>query len=81
MLARMTALSLVLQGLLERMFLSGRLGLRDFDGIKRFALGITTDLKAHSATGPQVAAERIEDEVHAFFESMTYLGDEDHGEG
>jgi hypothetical protein len=81
MLARMTALSLVVQGLLERMILSGQLEPPDLGRIKQFALDLTSDLRAHSATGPQVAAERIEHEVHAFFEAMGYLEEGTDGEG
>lgn len=73
MLARMTALSLVAQGTLERLILSGKLDLADLDGIKQFALDLTVDLKAHSSSGAQVAGERVEDEVHAFFAAMGYL--------
>lgn len=55
MLARMTALSLVVQGFLERLILSGQIHGRDLDGIKQFALDLAADLRAHSATGAQVA--------------------------
>ena len=80
MLARMTALSLVVQGTLERLILSGKLDLADLDGIKQFALNLTGDLKAHSSSGAQVAGERVEDEVHAFFAAMGYLREGNHDE-
>jgi hypothetical protein len=73
MLARMTALSLVVQGILERLILSGQFDLADLDGIKRFALDLRLDLKAHSSSGAQIASEGVEEEVNAFFVAMGYM--------
>ena len=44
MIAQMTALSPVVQGTLERLILGGKFDLADLDGIKRFALDLTSDL-------------------------------------
>ena len=73
MLARLTALSLVVQGLLERLILNGTLELVDLDGIRKFALDLTSDLQAHSATDAQVGGARTAAEVDAFFEAMDYI--------
>jgi len=82
MLARMNALILVVQGTLDRLIVGGKLDLADLDGIKQIALDLTADLKAHSSSGAQVGGERIEKEVHAFFEAMSYLREgNDHGRG
>ena len=72
MLARLTALGLIMQGLLERLILSGKMDASDLDGIRRFALDLTDDLKAHSGTDAQIGGARTEEEINAFFEVVGY---------
>lgn len=77
MLARTTVVSLALQALVERLVLAGVLTGRDLVGMRRLGLELAEDLRAHGASGAQVGAERLEQEIVAWWKIVG--APDDHG--
>jgi hypothetical protein len=65
--ARVAALNLILQGLLERLLLAGTLDPGDLGELRKFAAAIASDLRAQVPGGFGAATEA---EVDAFFDAM-----------
>lgn len=64
LLIRTTAISLILQGLVLEL---GRLNPEGADRVKMFALDLADGLEAFSASGPQVAGNRLKKDIDAIF--------------
>lgn len=67
LLARMTTLALVLQGVLVELH---RLDPAAAARVRQFALDIAADLQAHGATGAQVGGDRVGTDIQAYFASL-----------
>ena len=67
LLIRLSTVSVVLHGLLAHLTAIGLLAPADVADIERFALALARDFQDHTASGPQVAGSRMEQDVHSFF--------------
>ena len=70
MLARMTAVSLALRALTERLPLAGVLDAPDLSGMRQLGLDLAADMRAHGATGAQIGADHPEREVAAWWKML-----------
>lgn len=70
LLIRLSTVSVVLHGLLARLTARGLLAPADVAEIEMFALALARDLRDHTASGPQVAGSRMEQDVHSFFSAL-----------
>ena len=70
MLARQTAISLAVQALIERLLVTGRLNPTDLVTMREFGLQLADGMRAESNSAMQVAGERVEAEVRAFWDVL-----------
>lgn len=81
LLTRLTTVSVALQGLLHCLTTKGLLAPADVTEIELFALDLARDLRAHTASGPQVAGARLEEDVRSFFAALRPDDEADAGPG
>ena len=75
MLTQTTVVSCALQTLVGRLVLNGTLNKADLLAMRRTGLQLAADLRAHGATGAQVAGERLEGAMGAWWDMAVALGD------
>ncbi|MEJ1974774.1 MAG: hypothetical protein WDN49_00740 [Acetobacteraceae bacterium] len=70
MLARQTAICLAVQGLVHWMITTGRLDPVELVELREFGLQLSDGLRADGSSAMQIAAERLEAEVRAFWDVL-----------
>ncbi len=70
MLARQTAISLALQALVERLLVTGQIQPTDLVEMREVGLQLADGLRADGNSAVQIAADRVDAEVRAFWDVL-----------
>ena len=70
LLTRLSAVSLAVQALIERLIQSGKLEPSDLVQMREFGLELADQMQAVGNSHVQVSGARVEDEVRAFWEPL-----------
>jgi hypothetical protein len=70
LLARQTAVSLAVQALIERLLVTGKLDPADLISMREFGLQLADGLRMDGNSAVQIAGERVEEEVRAFWDPL-----------